>query len=150
MDHNADTIGQPAFPVYVRCVHGHHENLASTFNVEEIAVGWLSPYTAAELDAFDDALREERPIIPIDKAPTRLYHRTTHDAAFSILENAMLAGHGGSGKAHNYFSGEPLEAAKVKSGIRANLPIEIVFDTAEVLQAGCEVFVTEKRWLLDC
>ena len=148
MDNNADTIGQPAFPVYVRCVHGHHENLASTFNVEEIAVGWLSPYSTKELDAFDDALREERPIIPLDKAPTRLYHRTTHDAAFSILENAMLAGHGGSGKAHNYFSGEPLEAAKVKSGIRANLPIEIVFDTAEVLQAGCEVFVTESDGFL--
>ena len=60
----------------------------------------------------------------------------------------MLAGHGGSGKAHNYFSGEPLEAAKVKSGIRANLPIEIVFDTAEVLQAGCEVFVTESDGFL--
>ena len=46
------------------------------------------------------------------------------------------------------FSGEPLEAAKVKSGIRANLPIEIVFDTAEVLQAGCEVFVTESEGFL--
>ncbi|CAE7840682.1 unnamed protein product [Symbiodinium sp. KB8] len=148
IDSNADTIGQPAFPVYVRCVHGHHENLASTFSVEEIAVGWLSPYTIEELDSFDDALREERPIIPIDKAPPRLYHRTTHDAAFSILENAMLAGHGGSGKTHNYFSGEPLEAAKVKSGVRANLPIEIVFDTAEVLQAGCEVFVTESEGFL--
>ncbi|CAE7666482.1 unnamed protein product [Symbiodinium sp. KB8] len=124
INNDADTIGQPAFPVYVRCVHGHHENLASQFNVEEIAVGWLSPYTTEELDSFDDALREERPIIPIDKS------------------------HGGSGKAHNYFSGEPLEAAKVKSGIRANLPIEIVFDTAEVLQAGCEVFVTESDGFL--
>ena len=46
------------------------------------------------------------------------------------------------------FPERPLEAAKVKSGIRANLPIEIVFDTAEVLQAGCEVFVTESEGFL--
>ena len=152
MDHTADTIGQPAFPVYIRCVHGHHENLAKTFAAEEIAVGWLSPYTSDDLDRFDDALREERPIIPIDKAPPRLYHRTTHDAAFSILADSLQPGFGGSGKAHCYFSGEPLEEAKTKAGVRANLPVEMVFDTAEVLAAGCEVFVTESEGFLtsDC
>ncbi|CAE7911719.1 unnamed protein product, partial [Symbiodinium sp. KB8] len=148
MDHTADTIGQPAFPVFIRCVHGHHENLARTFAAEEIAVGWLSPYTSEDLDRFDNALREERPIIPIDKAPPRLYHRTTHDAAFSILADSLQPGFGGSGKAHCYFSGEPLEEAKTKAGVRANLPVEIVFDTAEVLAAGCEVFVTESEGFL--
>ena len=148
MDHTADTIGQPAFPVYIRCVQGHHENLARTFAVEEIAVGWLSPYTTEDLDRFDNALREERPIIPIEKAPPRLYHRTTHDAAFSILADSLQPGFGGSGKAHCYFSGEPLEGAKTKVGVRANLPVEIVFDTAEVLAAGCEVFVTESEGFL--
>ena len=148
MDHTADTIGQPAFPVYIRCVQGHHENLARTFAVEEIAVGWLSPYTTEDLDRFDNALREERPIIPIEKAPSRLYHRTTHDAAFSILADSLQPGFGGSGKAHCYFSGEPLEGAKTKVGVRANLPVEIVFDTAEVLAAGCEVFVTESEGFL--
>ena len=148
MDHTADTIGQPAFPVYIRCVHGHHENLARTFAAEEIAVGWLSPYTSEGLDRFDNALREERPIIPIEKAPPRLYHRTTHDAAFSILADSLQPGFGGSGKAHCYFSGQPLEEAKTKAGVRANLPVEIVFDTAEVLAAGCEVFVTESEGFL--
>ena len=148
MDHTADTIGQPAFPVYIRCVHGHHENLARTFAAEEIAVGWLSPYTSEDLDRFDNALREERPIIPIEKAPPRLYHRTTHDAAFSILADSLQPGFGGSGKAHCYFSGQPLEEAKTKAGVRANLPVEIVFDTAEVLAAGCEVFVTESEGFL--
>ena len=148
MDHTADTIGQPAFPVYIRCVHGHHENLARTFAAEEIAVGWLSPYTSEDLDRFDNALREERPIIPIEKAPPRLYHRTTHDAAFNILADSLQPGFGGSGKAHCYFSGEPLEEAKTKAGVRANLPVEIVFDTAEVLAAGCEVFVTESEGFL--
>ena len=148
MDHTADTIGQPAFPVYIRCVHGHHESLARTFAAEEIAVGWLSPYTSEDLDRFDNALREERPIIPIEKAPPRLYNRTTHDAAFSILADSLQPGFGGSGKAHCYFSGQPLEEAKTKAGVRANLPVEIVFDTAEVLAAGCEVFVTESEGFL--
>ncbi|CAE7208989.1 unnamed protein product [Symbiodinium microadriaticum] len=105
--------------------------LEMTFDAEEIAVGWLSPYTSAELDEFDEALRE-----------------TTRDAAFSILADAMEPGHSGSGKAHNYFSGEPLDEASVKSGVRANLPIEIVFDTQEILQAGCEIFVTESDGFL--
>ncbi|OLP98785.1 hypothetical protein AK812_SmicGene18734 [Symbiodinium microadriaticum] len=104
------------------------EVLQDYFVAEEIAVGWLSPYTSDDLDRFDNALREERPIIPIEKAPPR------------------------SGKAHCYFSGEPLEEAKTKAGVRANLPVEIVFDTAEVLAAGCEVFVTESEGFLtsDC
>ncbi|CAE7472094.1 Als2 [Symbiodinium necroappetens] len=49
-----------------------------------------------------------------------LYHRTIHDAAFSILEDAMFRGHG---KDHCYFSGGPFEDEKVES--------------------GCEIFMTE-------
>ena len=45
------------------------ENLARTFDAEEIAVGWLSPYTSAELDEFDEALREERPTVLSIKLP---------------------------------------------------------------------------------
>ena len=43
----------------------------------------------------------------------------------------MTPGCGGTGKAHNYFAPEP------------HYPIEIAFDTREVLQAGCDSFVTE-------
>ncbi|CAE7438162.1 unnamed protein product, partial [Symbiodinium sp. CCMP2456] len=148
IDQAADTISQPAFSVYVRCVHGHHENLARTFGDEDIAVGWLSASTEAELIERDEAVREDRPIIPLDKAPCRLYHRTTRDAAFSILSDSLIPGYGRSGKAHAYFSGTPLEDAKVKSGVRASLPIEITFDTKEVLDAGCEVFLTESEGYL--
>ena len=99
-------------------------------------MGWISAFTSDEVVDKDIALRKERPIIPIDKAPNRLYHRTTHDAAISILEDAMIPGHGGSGKAHCFLSGAALEDQKVKSGVRANLPVDIVFDTKQMLEAG--------------
>ena len=50
---------------------------------------------------------------------------------------------GDSGKAHSYFAPEPLQDQKVKTGVRANLSIKMVFDTREILEAGCDVFVTE-------
>ena len=58
------------------------------------------------------------PIVPIEQAPPRLYHRTTQDAAFAILEDYMMPGFGDTGKAHCYFSPEPLEGRKVRE-IRA-------------------------------
>ena len=71
-------------------------------------------------------------MVGIDKAPPRLYHRTLKDAAFSILENGMIAGYGGSGKVHNYFAEETLDELGTKAGVRADHPIEVVMDTSLV------------------
>ena len=79
VDTAADTVAQPAFIIYVRCIHGHHANLAETFSPEEIAVGWLIPYSSAELEQMD------RLFIPFDKAPPRLYRRTMHDLRSAFL-----------------------------------------------------------------
>ena len=75
-------------------------------------------------------------MVGIDKAPPRLYHRTLKDAAFSILENGMIAG---SGKLHSYFAEETLDELGTKAGVRAGHPIEVVMDTSLVAaqSAGC-------------
>ena len=31
MDHAVDRIVSTSFPIYVKCTHGHHKNLADTF-----------------------------------------------------------------------------------------------------------------------
>ena len=64
--------------------------------------------------------------------PPRLYHRTTNDSAFAILESGFQAGYGKSGKFHNYFAKATLAELDNKTGSRANLPIELVLCTEEV------------------
>ena len=57
----------------------------------------------------------------------------------------MIPGHG---KDHCYFSGGPFEDEKVESGVHAKLPVEIVVDTKGMLEAGCEIFMTESEGFL--
>ena len=61
--------------------------------------------------------------------PARLYHRTTHDAAFSILETGFQPGYGNSGKIHSYFAKATLSELDNRAGSRANLPYELVIST---------------------
>ena len=68
-----------------------------------LGVQGISHYPSKEL-VGKYATFEGRPVIGIDKAPPRLYHRTLKDAAFNILQEGMIAGYGGSGKLHNYFA----------------------------------------------
>ena len=75
-----------------------------------------------------------RPCAAIEDVPPRLYHRTVEDAAFQILNGELTPGFGDSGKIHNYFSALPLEEMTNQAGVRKDLPIEIVFETAAVLQ----------------
>ena len=75
-----------------------------------------------------------RPCIPVEEVPPCLYHRTVEDAAFSILDDHLVPGYGNSGKAHCYFSSLPLEEMSNQSGVRRDLPVEVVFETAAVLK----------------
>ena len=95
-------IGQAYYALWVSAGHGHHQSLAERLAGSSIATEWLRHYKRQELTG-KYATFEGRPVVGIDKAPPRLYHRTLRDAAFSILENGMIAGDGGSGKLHNYL-----------------------------------------------
>ena len=62
-----------------------------------------------------------------------MYHRTTHDAAFSILETGFQPGFGNSGKFHSYFAKATLSELENRAGSRANLPYELVISTDKPL-----------------
>ena len=58
-----------------------------------------------------------------------------HIAAFAILNGALEPGYGSSGNAFAYFAKLPLEEmGPSTSGVRADCPIEIVFETNEVMK----------------
>ena len=130
-DPRAELMNQPMFPIYIRASQGQSKDLE--FDDSEVAKHWYSWKSAARLG--NHAAFAGRPLIPIEEVPPRLYHRTVRDAAFSILNGALQPGHGSSGNAYAYFAKVPLEEmGPSTSGVRADCPIEFVFETAEVMQ----------------
>ena len=80
--------------------------------------------------------------------PPRLYHRTHEQAARSIIANGILPGGGAGGtksKGNSFFSIVPLGNQKATSGVRADRPIEVCFSTAEVIEAGVDLFMTNSN-----
>ncbi|CAE7407592.1 GIP, partial [Symbiodinium sp. CCMP2456] len=99
-----------------------------------IATRWLDPRRRA-IDRVPAAYKGKPFLCRGDEDfPNRLYHRTTHDAAFQILEDGLIPGFRGSGKYHCYFAKATLSELGNKAGVRANLHVELVFDTVEVLK----------------
>ena len=126
-DPRCDYIGLAYYPLWVL-------QLADS----SIATEWISHYPSNKL-AGKYATFDGRPVVGIDKAPPRLYHRTLKDAAFSILQEGMIAGYGDSGKLHSYFAEETLEELGTRAGVRADHPVEIVMDTA-LVASECWLF----------
>ena len=138
-------LGQDLYPVWIHCAQGHAQTARDRFTDNDLAASWLSPQSAEEIG--DTATFAGRPLIPIEESPPRLYHRTTRDAALAIVEGSMKPGFGDSGKAHNYFAPAALEDLQVKSGVRADLPIESVYETKLVLQHAW-LFISESDGVL--
>ena len=103
--------------------HGHSVNL--DLDDRDIAVRW---FTLVPKEQGPLAPYKERPCTPLEDIPPR------RDAAFQILDGELTPGFGQSGKMHNYFSSLPVEDMSNQAGVRKDLPIEIVFETAAVLR----------------
>ena len=58
---------------------------------------------------MEDASLRGMPFLAWEDCPRHLYHRTTKDAAISILNQAFKPGDRDSGKMHVYFADKPLE-----------------------------------------
>ena len=130
-DPRAKFLDQPMFPIFIRASQGQSKTLE--FEDSDIAKHWYSWKSQAQLG--NHAAFAGRPLIPIEDVPPRLYHRTVRDAAFAILNSALEPGHGSSGNAYAYFAKAPLEEmGPSTSGVRADCPIEIVFETSEVMK----------------
>ena len=130
-DPRSSYYNQPVFPLWVRASRGH--NIKLELDDKDITVHGL---TLVSSEAGPLAPYKGSPCIPVEEIPPRLYHRTVEDAAFSILDDRLVPGYGygNSGKAHCYFSSLPLEEMSNQSGVRRDLPVEVVFETAAVLK----------------
>ena len=120
------------WPLWIAATHGHSNKIADEIDDNDLAVSWFWDQTREELGGA--AAFKGTPIQAKGEYPPRLYHRTTHDAAFAILESQLTPGFGRSGKYHNYFAKATLDELGERGGVRANLKFEMVFDTTEVLQ----------------
>ena len=115
----------------------------------QIAVSWLSLRSGAELSEMESASFRGVPFLAWEECPRHLYHRTTRDAAISILNQGFKPGHRDSGKMHVYFADKPVEEMlRGTSGVRANHPVEIVVSTKEVLDSGLMLFYTQSEGVL--
>ena len=65
---------------------------------------------------------------------------------FSIVGD-LIPGQGSSGKAHCYFSSLPLEEMANQAGVRRDLLVEVVFETAAVLRHAY-LFETASKGIL--
>ena len=63
----------------------------------------------------------------------------------------MLLGGGAGGKkskGNSFFSILPLRDQKALSGVRADLPVELRFSTAEIIEAGVDLFLTNSHAMI--
>ena len=131
-DPRSEFIDTGIWPTWISASHGHNQKIASQIDDSGIALAWL---TGEERDVLGDtAAFQGRPYLAKGEYPPRLYHRTTHDAAFSIIDTGFQPGYGSSGKIHSYFAKATLSELENRAGSRANLPYELVISTDEALQ----------------
>ena len=80
-DPRGEFIDGGIWPTWIAASHGHSVKIASEIEDSAIAIAWFSAEERATLG--DTAAFEGRPYLAKGEYPPRLYHRTTHDAAFS-------------------------------------------------------------------
>ena len=129
-DPRREYIETDVWPSWICASHGHNSKIQDQLKDADIATCWYTNDDRAEIG--DTATCQGRPFLAKGEYPPRLYHRTTNDSAFAILESGFQAGYGKSGKFHNYFAKATLAELDNKTGSRANLPIELVLCTEEV------------------
>ena len=154
-DQRAATVCLPCYPLEVAAVQGHSQNIQNLSGMEpeeldaQIAVSWLCLKSNEELEEMEDASLRGVPFLAWEDCPRHLCHRTTKDAAISILNQGFKPGHRDSGKMHVYFADRPLEEMEHgTAGVRADHPVEVVVSTKEVLEAGLTLFHTQSEGVL--
>ena len=155
-DKRAAVVCLPCYPLEVAAVQGHSQNIQDLSGMEpeeldaQIAVSWLCLKNNEELEKMEDASLRGVPFLAWEDCPRHLYHRTTKDAAISILNQGFKPGHQDSGKMHVCFADMPLEEMqRGTSGVRADRPVEVVVSTKEVLEAGLKLFYTQSEGVLS-
>ena len=139
VDLNHSIIASKTVPFKIRCVQGHQEAFLKD---RSPTIGALRVFCADHhRDRYPKRLVEGN----LADAPPRLYHRTSNTAAMEIMRHGLIPGGAGasqSGRKHSYLSPFQVGDAAYKSGVRANQPIEVAFDTELALRSGVDLTLT--------
>ena len=139
VDLNHSIIASKTVPFKIRCVQGHQEEFLKTRSPTIGALRIFCP--DHHRDRYPKRLTEGS----LADAPPRLYHRTSSAAAMEIIRHGLIPGGVGasqSGRKHSYLSPSQVGDAAYKSGVRANQPIEVAFDTELALRSGVDLTLT--------
>ena len=138
---------KPLFPVRIRVAQGHSKKLVGDADTDL--------FLATRFFSLLDDQQAERmssvkgvTVLPFNKVPKRLYHRTNERGMNGILQNGRIPEAAKSSRSHNYLSAVRLNDADHKSGMRSNQPIELAIGPIKAMEAGCEFFVTETEGVL--
>ena len=138
-DHNMRDI-----PILIRTNQGHNSRCFPSQEAEFAL--------ARRIFVLRDISGLFPPNVPVtDEIYPRLYHRTTREAAMSIIQTGLYPGGAGqfaSGRKHVYLSPTQPEKEGYVSGVRARSPIEICLDGLACLNARAILFETESNAVL--
>ena len=145
VDLNLSIIDSQTVPFKMRCVQGHQKKFlenrdpciraSRVFCLEE-----RKDLYAARLTEYGN-----------NGMPPRMYHRTSATAALEILRHGLIPGGVGvteSGRKHCYLSPCQLSETGYKSGVRADQPYEIAFDTELALRSAVDLTMTSSEALI--
>ena len=139
VDINHSTIASKTVPFKIRCVQGHQEAFLKD---RSPTIGASRVFCAEHhRDRYPKRLVEGS----LADAPPRIYHRTSNTAAMEIIRHGLIPGGSGasqSGRKHSYLSPFQVGDKSYKSGVRANQPIEVAFDTELALRSGVDLTLT--------
>ena len=142
-----EALGQPLFPVRIRLSQGHNNKLVGDADTDLfLATRFYSLLDAAEAETESSV--KGVTVLPLDRVPKKIYHRTSQKGLAGILQGGMIPGSAKSDRSHNYLSEKRIGESDYMSGMRSTLPIEVTIDPIKAMQAGCEFFVTETEGVL--
>ena len=79
-DKRSEHIDRGVWPLWIAATHGHSNKISSVVDDNDIATSWYMNMSRSDLG--DIAAFQGTPILARGEYPPRLYHPTTHDAAF--------------------------------------------------------------------
>ena len=145
VDLSLSIIDSQTVPFKMRCVQGHQKKFLEN---RDPCIGASRVFCLEERKELFAARLTE---YGNNGMPPRMYHRTSATAALEILPHGLIPGGVGvteSGKKHCYLSPCQLSETGYKSGVRADQPYEVAFDTELALRSAVDLTMTSSEALI--
>ena len=145
VDLSLSIIDSQTVPFKMRCVQGHQKKFLEN---RDPCIGASRVFCLEERKELFAARLTE---YGNNGMPPRMYHRTSATAALEILRHGLIPGGVGvteSGRKHCYLSPCQLSETGYKSGVRADQPYEVAFDTELALRSAVDLTMTSSEALI--